>query len=334
MKSRIKYWLVAVCLGVMPLAALSFFPRATTAAGLWYVAPSGNDANDCQTAGTACKTINGALGKAGTGDTVNVQIGTYTAPSGDQVVFITRSVTLLGGWDGAFSVQTGMSVVDGQGVRRGMTVSDTATVLAERFVFRNGVVSDGTGGGGIRNLANLTLAQSRVTSNLADSLAGQGGGVYNTGILTLTETAIDNNTAMDGGGLLNLSLARVEVISSTINGNNAGDACCNGGGGGAGIHNDGEAVLVASTVSGNVMQGGFSGAGILNYGVLTMTNSTISNNRGGSGEGIYSSGSNEAIYNTTISGNSGDGLSGAFGHTTLSNSILSGNGVRDCHNDA
>ncbi len=38
---------------------------AHAAGGPWYVAPSGNDTNDCQGVATTCATINGALGKAG-----------------------------------------------------------------------------------------------------------------------------------------------------------------------------------------------------------------------------------------------------------------------------
>ncbi len=42
------------------------------AAGPWYVAPGGNDDNDCLSPATPCATIKGAIGKASPGDTVKV----------------------------------------------------------------------------------------------------------------------------------------------------------------------------------------------------------------------------------------------------------------------
>lgn len=49
----------------------------TRAAGPWYVATTGNDANDCLSVGTACLTIQAAVTKASSGDTINIADGTY-----------------------------------------------------------------------------------------------------------------------------------------------------------------------------------------------------------------------------------------------------------------
>jgi hypothetical protein len=43
-----------------------------------YVAPTGDDTNSCVSIAEPCQTINGALAKAGAGDTIYVAIGTYT----------------------------------------------------------------------------------------------------------------------------------------------------------------------------------------------------------------------------------------------------------------
>src|SRR5687768_12423169 len=50
------------------------------AAGPWFVATTGNNANTCLSPALACRTINGALAKPGfvPGDTINVAAGTYT----------------------------------------------------------------------------------------------------------------------------------------------------------------------------------------------------------------------------------------------------------------
>src|SRR6185369_4001389 len=84
----------------------------------WYVTTTGNDSNSCKTTGSACLTINGAIGKAAAGDTIDVATGTYTV-TGAQVALINKSITLSGGWNAAFTTQGGMSTLDGQGARRG-----------------------------------------------------------------------------------------------------------------------------------------------------------------------------------------------------------------------
>jgi hypothetical protein len=138
MKGRVKFCFVAVAIGTLPLIAVAFLSRTVAAAGLWYVASGGSDANDCQTTVTPCATINAAIGKAAPGDTINVATGTYTANSGSEVVWITQSVTLLGGWDSSFTNQDGLSTVDGQSLRRGLTVTGTLDARVDRFVFQNG----------------------------------------------------------------------------------------------------------------------------------------------------------------------------------------------------
>ena len=294
MIARLKFWFVAATLGTLPLLALGFLTsRPAAAAGLWYVAPVGNDTNDCQTTVTACATINAAIGKSGVGDTIDVAVGTYTANSGDQVVLITRSVTLLGGWNSGFTIQSGLSTIDGQDARRGMTINGLgeASVTVEQFVLQNG---SAVGGGGIQNEGDLTLVGSQVIHN---SSTWEGGGIRSNGWLTVTRTVVGYNSAAGGGG--------------------------------GGILNHSALLLNDSTITGNILQGGFSGAGILGDGPVTVINSTVSDNQGGNGEGIKAI-SGAAIFNTTISGNSGIGLYLQYSSATVENSILAGNGSTDC----
>jgi uncharacterized repeat protein (TIGR01451 family) len=61
------------------------------AGGPWFVSPSGNNGNSCLSPGTACLTIDGAIGKASAGDTINVAAGTY-----NEQVLIDKTLTLLG----------------------------------------------------------------------------------------------------------------------------------------------------------------------------------------------------------------------------------------------
>jgi hypothetical protein len=93
------------------------------AAGPWYVATTGADNNDCLSPGTPCATINGALAKASSGDTVDVAEGTYMG-SANEVVLIDRDITLSGGWDANFATQSGLSILDGQDARRALQVNN------------------------------------------------------------------------------------------------------------------------------------------------------------------------------------------------------------------
>ena len=267
----------------------------------WYVSTTGNDASSCSSAGSPCKTINGAIAKAAeSGDTIKVAIGTYTG-SGTEVVIISKSITLSGGWDASFTTQTGMSTIDGQTTRRGITLS-TGTVVVDRFIVQNGYHDNQ--GGGIINTDTLTLNNSIVSNNVSDWM---GGGIISFGTMTL------NNT----------------LVSANIGGTSG-----SGGGGGGGIQNySGTLTLNNSTVSQNTLVGGFSGSGIYTSGTVILNNSTVSNNSGGHGEGIYSFVGTIILNNSTISGNQSYGFENMHGTVTLQNTIIAGNGTAgDCYN--
>jgi len=115
MNTYSKPWLMAAALALAALMLTIVVYRPARAAGPWYVAPGGSDSNSCLTAGSPCATINGAIGKATSGDTIKVAVGTYTSTAGSEVVLIDKSLTLSGGWDSGFTTQSGMSTIDGQG---------------------------------------------------------------------------------------------------------------------------------------------------------------------------------------------------------------------------
>src|SRR5262245_10895601 len=74
--TRWRFLPLAIALLIV-LGTVPGLPVRVHAAGLLYVAPDGNDSNDCLTPTTACKTIGAAVGKASAGDTLNVAAGTY-----------------------------------------------------------------------------------------------------------------------------------------------------------------------------------------------------------------------------------------------------------------
>ena len=87
--------LMLTVLALMVVTGLATAPQPTQAAGPWYVITNGSDSNDCLSPATACATINGAINKASSGDTIYVATGKYTSTSGSQVVLANTSVILI-----------------------------------------------------------------------------------------------------------------------------------------------------------------------------------------------------------------------------------------------
>ncbi len=355
MSHRILRLFVSLIL-MLAVTAITSGPQPARAAGPWYVAPGGDDiANDCLSPLTPCATINGGIGKASPGDTIYVATNTYTNSTGSEVVLIDKDITLSGGWDAGFTVQSGMSTIDGQSARRGITVNNGVTTSIEHFVIQNGSAQDS--GGGIHNNGSLTVNNSNINNNAASGLYvtgggifngvngtlmlnysqisdnvaqegggnAQGGGIYNDGTLILNSIIVNGNTAQSGGGIDNnfgtLTMTNTSVSDNLVN---------NGNGGGGILIASGIAILNNSTVSGNTNETG-SGGGIVNGGTLNLINSTVSGNTSpfGQGGGIYNYGMVN-LNNTTITGNTSQDAGGitnpeSGGTATLQNSILAGN---------
>jgi hypothetical protein len=299
------FHLVSSLFLVLAVLGSGLHTQVARAAGPWYVTPTGDDNNDCLSPGTACATINGAIGKASSGDAVNVAAGTYTGTS-SEVVLIDRDITLSGGWDSTFSTQSGMSMIDGQASLRGITMNSGATAIVEHFTVQNGSAING---GGITNNGNLTLNVSAVSDNTTTNNT-YGGGIYNAGILTVNNSTIKGNIGDYQGG---------------------------------GIYNSGALILTNSTVSNNSLTYYTGeGGGIKNGGTLLLSNSTVSSNTalGGRGGGISNDG-DATINNSTITGNNtaeGGGISNLYGVSlVLRNSIVAGNTAvngPDCYDNS
>lgn len=234
--------------------------------GIWYVAPppAGNDGNDCATPTSPCATINAALNKPGfvPGDTVRVAVGTYTG-TGDQVVLLNKSATLSGGWNSAFTAQTGMSTIDGEGARRGIDVS--SSIVGDRLVVQNCI----RGGIGVGYSGVLTLTHSAVLNNTAGDACcfggGGGAGIFNVGWVALVNSNVSNNRLLGGFQ-------------------------------GSGIYNLGALILDNTTLSGNI-----NGEGVYNLiGSVHINNSTIANNER---SGIWNQAGSITLQNTILSGN-------------------------------
>jgi uncharacterized repeat protein (TIGR01451 family) len=232
MKTHSKPILALVLLSLVAAVVISPASRPAQAAGTWYVVPppTGSDGNDCLTPSAPCGTINGAIGKAASGDTIKVAVGTYTG-TGNEVVLINKNITLSGGWDTGFASQNGMSTIDGGGARRGVTVSGISSTV-ERFSVQNGNgYGSGEGGGGIANSGTLTLTTSIVTGNSYGNTCctggGGGGGIFNRGTLVLLSSTVSGNFLLggfSGAGIENFgSLASLTMVNSTVSDNSGGE---------------------------------------------------------------------------------------------------------------
>ena len=319
--------------------SLAVFPAS--AAGPWFVQSGGSDSDNCLSPSTACATINGAIGKASPGDTIFVAVGTYTG-SGSEVVLISKSISLSGGWDIGFSSQNGTSTIDGENARRALTAITGVTASVDKFHFLSGfappcqlgsgvfnegtltltdsIVSESTecGGGAVANKGILTMEDSEVIRNSV-------GGIDNQGTMTISNTLISENTGGQGGGIRNLGVLTINNSAIRLNAV-SGD--------GGGILNVGTLTLNNSAVNRN--KAAVRGGGISSReggSSLTLNNSTISANNviwGGRGGGIYSGNSVLRLNSSTVSGNmamNGGGIfrDGGAGEVTLQNTILANN---------
>ncbi|MBP7687344.1 MAG: hypothetical protein KA765_05535 [Thermoflexales bacterium] len=271
MRKSIKLICASAAFVVIVAAAAT---QPSHASGLWYVATTGSDSNDCATPATPCASINGAFNKPGivAGDTIRVAAGTYTG-TGTEVVALNRDAQLVGGWNSTFTAPGGPSTIDGQKARRGIGLGFNVTAIVDRFTIRNGF--DDYGGGGIfMGVGSLTLINSTVTANWARQ---GGGGIYS------------------GNGTLT-------VINSTISGNATGEANYYSGTGAGGIYASNSVVWLRNvTVANNLELGEWAPRAIIvsdAVGAVYLTNTIIANNppgriAGSECEGkIYSEGFN------------------------------------------
>ena len=218
-----------------------------------------------------------------THDTVTFSIGGQIDPTPSSAptlllangqIFVNHSVNILG--PSSFILE-----IDG---------NDPSTVFANGTRIFN--VTDGDDNEAVDvTIRNLTL--------LAGDVSGSGGAILNRENLLVENITLRNNRASLDGGAIHHDRGTLDVISSTISGNNASDD--------GAIYiapTSGAVVISNATISGN--SSGDRGAGFFNRGTDTRIEfSTITNNSSGStiGSGVMSWSGELTIYSTIISGN-------------------------------
>jgi predicted outer membrane repeat protein len=316
---------------------LSQTPTAQ-AAGPWYVSPSGNN-SDCLSWATACTTIDGALNKASSGDTIHVGAGTYV-----ENVHIGKDIIIQGAGAGSTFIDGSRSgptievyqnynlTISGVTVRNGYRSGDGGGIfirrdctvqVADATIFDN--VATGSGGGiHMEMLSTLTLSNTTVISN---SAGANGGGINSTapgGSLTIINSTISDNAAtLLGGGVYQnagtLTIEGSSIISNTSQNTGGGIAKSNG------------TMDIRKSVFAENTSFSYGGGVYGSSGAMTIEDSTVRDNRlnsaGGRGGGIFSD-AEMTLTNVTVAGNTSLDDGGGI-HSqdpmTLTNVTVSGN---------
>ena len=264
----------------------------TLESALFYLSPNGNDGNTCVTPADPCATLEGVQTRPlfRAGDTILAEQGVYTGSGAAAVV--TKGLILHGGYDAAFSAQTGMSTFDGQSARGGMLVQLAAgtSIEMDHLIFANGnpyglkiataspaTLTDievyNSGMGISQSSGTWVLRRAYVHDN------SPGGGISNWGTLILWDSALTNNRNSKGGGLANYGTAYIH--NTTISGNHVELPGYPGRGEGGGIYSEGGKMvyLYNVTVANNTSDR--KGAGMMIWGPTSavLENSLVVNNK-------------------------------------------------------
>ncbi len=256
---------------------------------LWYVSPGGNNStNSCTEPSSPCANLNGVFAKPDflSGDTIYVAEGTYT---GAQTMPSNFNAIISGGWDISFTSQNGYSTLNGSGlsitsefikisnfeIKNCVTGIENGNSSTYSILILDHISIHDCSSGAIRNYDSLTISNSTIFSNNANSSAGgiNSDGVTGNTVLKVLNTAIHDNISATGAGGIKTSSNHqyISIINTTIYNNSGYDG---------GAYFASNATINNSTITENISTASDNtrGAGIAGNGI-TIQNSIISNNK-------------------------------------------------------
>jgi len=267
--------------------------RLNAAQAVQYVSPPETILTVCHGGGCDYDNIQDAVDTASDSDVIKVATGTYTGVNSygnlAQVVYISKSVTIRGGYTTAFTEppvpDANPTTVDAQGGGRVLYITGGINPIIEGLRITGGDASGlggdpagGDAGGGVYVIsAGATLRDNYVFSNTAR----WGGGLYlRENDASLSGNTITANTAdVDGGGLY-LWKSDGMLSGNTITTNTASHD-------GGGLYlRESNATLTNTILADN--QADIAGSGLyIQSSLPRLLHTTIVRNTGGDGSGIY-----------------------------------------------
>lgn len=232
-----------------------------------YVSETGSDLQDCASPAHACRSIPTAITRSLDGDTIRVTSGHYPCSSGN-LAKIGFDLDIAGGWDPAFTGQSGVSLLDGRGLCEGVSIRPEASVRIDHLHL------DRAAGHGLESEGSLVLEDSIVTQSsehglhlISDSSSNtaiirrsliksnENGGVYASQNLDIQDSAIIGNQSHSSAGGVWMSSGTLSVSNTTISSNQGRYA--------GGISSNASVIIRNSTITQNastdLSAGGLSG---------------------------------------------------------------------------
>ena len=192
--------------------------------------------------------------------------------------------------------------------------------------------SDFNGGGLATYSGAMTISHSQIVSNTA---VNDGGGVVLLNQLanvTIDQSLVAHNTADSGGGLRAFG-GTVTITDSTFQANQA-SILTNGSGGGVFYGSTNQAMTVeGSTFTDNsAYYGGGIYASTASNGSWTMSNSTVSNNYALNAAGVRANADTTILYSSIVSNTNGGGTY-FLGSWDVTGTVIANNSGRECRNN-
>lgn len=297
--------------------------------------------------GACYASVQSAVDAAAPGDEIRVAAGVYTGVqarnSVTQVVYITKTVTVRGGyatrnWNTSYPL-TQPTTLDAQGQGRVVFVAGMMSPTLEGITLQRGNAAGlggdvcDAGGAVYVIIADPVITNCRILSSTA--CFGGGLAIYKSTAI-VANSVVSGNVAIQsvggitrgvGGGMLLYQSAGVVAGNLVANNVASGTWTYEGGGG---LYLDGSTTLIrGNTIQNN--RGPHSGGGMVIYGSTAIVRgNTILNNTGGIGGGVYLVSSPANFEANTVIGNGSTAMGGGFAILdsigfTLTNNVVAQN---------